>query len=139
MKTPLRLLIAMLLVAQSLPAYSASEIDGRIFDGSAAHQGGPNNQIGQRPHDNRPRSHELRSNLTAVPPIRGHAAKAQAKVPPHLSWGWDKTMTAAGTALAGAVVGFMMGGPIGAAVGFVGGMLIGAIAGYIMEEKKEKG
>ena len=48
-------------------------------------------------------------------------------------------MTAAGTALAGAVVGFMMGGPIGAAVGFVGGMLIGAIAGYIMEEKKEKG
>ncbi|MBI3299809.1 MAG: hypothetical protein HYZ75_16705 [Elusimicrobia bacterium] len=42
-------------------------------------------------------------------------------------WDYDGTMKAAGLALAGAAIGFLLGGPIGAAAGFLAGFFVGAL------------
>ena len=47
---------------------------------------------------------------------------------PPFGKGWDRegTLKAAGFGLAGALIGFLLGGPIGAAAGFLAGFFIGA-------------
>ncbi|PCI37414.1 MAG: hypothetical protein COB53_06535 [Elusimicrobia bacterium] len=82
-----------------------------------------------------PGAGQKRGAIQQVPTV--HAAKKLnlpkgtygAAPPPHLSWSYDRTLYAAGYALAGATLGFMMGGPIGAAVGFIGGFFLGALIG----------
>ncbi len=148
MKTPLRILLAVGIAAQSLPAFAegSSEYDKHFFDQSEVRDGKKQSLLKSRTHtDGRPRTKELRSNLTAVPPIKGNSQQtpAQAKATaaakaktPHLFWDWDKTVTASVAGLAGAALGFMVGGPIGAAVGFVLGVVLGAIAAN-MKPKEE--
>ena len=65
---------------------------------------------------------------SAVPSVhaaqKGVYAAEDDKPPP---WDYDGTMKAAVFALGGAVIGFMVGGPIGACVGFLAGFFIGAL------------
>jgi hypothetical protein len=76
-----------------------------------------------------------RSAIKPVPTV--HAAKGKLNLPkgtygsapPHFGWDYDRTVFAAGVALGGAAIGFLLGGPIGAAMGFVAGFFIGALVG----------
>ncbi|OIO04616.1 MAG: hypothetical protein AUJ52_14975 [Elusimicrobia bacterium CG1_02_63_36] len=81
-------------------------------------------------------SGERRAVIEPVPEV----AAAKSKLPPgtygaeapEMGWDWDRTVFSAGTALAGAAIGFMVGGPIGAAMGFVAGFFLGALASKAM-------
>lgn len=79
---------------------------------------------------------DRRSAIKPVPEV----AAAKSKLPPgtygadapEMGWDWDRTVFSAGTALAGAAIGFLVGGPIGAAMGFVAGFFLGALASKAM-------
>jgi len=83
-----------------------------------------------------PDASEKRSAVKSVPSV--HAAKklnlpkgTYGAAPPHISWDWDRTVMGASAGLAGAAIGFMLGGPIGAAVGFLAGFFVGVLVGKV--------
>lgn len=59
------------------------------------------------------------------PGPKTYAAKAAEKDGPQ--WDRDGTIKAGGVGMAGALVGFLLGGPIGACVGFLGAFFVGAM------------
>ncbi|MBI5595646.1 MAG: hypothetical protein HY928_06090 [Elusimicrobia bacterium] len=74
---------------------------------------------------------------SAQPPPPVYAAEGEEKKDEGKGGGWDydKTMKAAAFGLAGAAIGFMLGGPIGAAAGFLAGFFIGALFAKATEKK----
>lgn len=62
---------------------------------------------------------------SAKAPPTVYAAKEDEKPPPN-TWDREGTLSAAAVGLAGAIIGFMLGGPIGACAGFLAAFFFGA-------------
>ena len=149
MRRWIALSLSLALLAQSPCAWAedpAKPYNGTFFDGSRDRTGAVRGRrrdgktgIWSDPEKGKFRVKEGRFQPRGVPQAKAMSKEEQKlrAEAPQLFWDWDKTVIAAGGALAGAAIGFLFGGPIGAAVGFLGGMLVAAIAAN-MVKKDEK-
>lgn len=67
------------------------------------------------------------SQSVAPPPAPGKAYAAKAKAQDENKWDRDGTLKAGTVGMAGALLGFMLGGPIGACAGFLAAFFVGAM------------